>query len=525
MKLIPNAILVGFAIGAASIAGCSTDSTNTPNSPAGTRGAASNSCDQNGTVGLQLQLAPGITLSTVQYVITNPTLAGFTTINGSVDVSGSTVIGFSLTLPVAGGYTLSLSAVDSNGDGCSGGPVTFSVAGGTSNTVALSLICSQTVDGGTTAPDVNVGVVSVTADASLQTTVTHGTCAAVASLLATPNEVNVGNAISLTASGIDSNNQSSDVTLTWAATGGAGALTSTTGTSNTFNCTTSGTEMVTVTAAISDGGVSCAGIGSLSVTLKCDAVLDASAPDTGVDTGAPDTGAPDTGTPDTGTPDTGAPDTGTPDTGSPDTGVDTGTADAGPLVPCTTAGQTNCVQCQGNASGTGNNGGLCSPTEAVLVNLDIAQGTQTAAGPAVSASCYSCAYNAGCIDDTQFPDTGHECGDLPSGNFTAGNGNVASFTSDCIALLSCITTSGCAQTNGGVDNCYCGAGGGSPSACPSNGAATNGACKTQEVNGFTFMPSDSTNILKNFSDKAEPSGVANQIIVCANSNGCTQCLR
>jgi hypothetical protein len=97
-----------------------------------------------------------------------------------------------------------------------------------------------------------------------------------------------------------------------------------------------------------------------------------------------------------------------------------------------------------------------------------------------------------------------------------------------VQLLTCITIgpgAGCAATNGGVDNCYCGAGGGSPSQCPSNGPATNGLCKAEETNGLHFDPNDSTDILKNFSDRAEPSGVANQIIVCARANGCTQCLQ
>jgi hypothetical protein len=119
--------------------------------------------------------------------------------------------------------------------------------------------------------DANSGTLVVTADASLQMPVIGAACAAANMLLAAPDEAVVGHAIGLTASGIDSSNQTSDVTLTWVAAGNAGSLAATTGRSNTFNCTSVGTATVTVTAAISSGGASCPGIGSLAATLQCDA--------------------------------------------------------------------------------------------------------------------------------------------------------------------------------------------------------------------------------------------------------------
>ncbi len=227
-------------------------------------------------------------------------------------------------------------------------------------------------------------------------------------------------------------------------------------------------------------------------------------------------------------------------------GVDAGAAEAsvdgggqhvseagGGLVPCSVAGQTDCVECDGNASGTGNNGGLCTPTEALFVQLDIDNGTVTAPGidpfdpnnpsDPTASGCYPCLYNFGCIDDTAFSDKNHECGDLPGGNFTAGDGMVGPFSADCVATLQCLVATNCANSTSSVDNCYCGPGGGSPSLCPNNGPTTNGVCKTAETNGFLFMPNDSTDILKNYSDKAEPSGLANQIFVCARANSCMQC--
>jgi hypothetical protein len=208
-------------------------------------------------------------------------------------------------------------------------------------------------------------------------------------------------------------------------------------------------------------------------------------------------------------------------------------ADGG-LAPCTVAGQTDCVECDGNASGMGNNGGLCTPTEALFVQLDIDNGTVTAPGvdpfdpsspsDPTKSGCYPCLYNFGCIDDTAFGDVDHECGDLPAGNFTAGDGTVGLYSTSCVTTVQCSIDTTCANSTSGVDNCYCGPGGGSPSLCLNNGPATNGACKTAETNGFLFMPDDSTDILKNYSDKAEPSGRANQIFVCARANSCMQCL-
>jgi hypothetical protein len=117
--------------------------------------------------------------------------------------------------------------------------------------------------------DAQVGTLVVTVDATLIQNDEGGTCAAVDSLAAIPNETAVGQSILLTASGIDPQGQSSDVILTWAAVGSAGSLADTSGASTSFNCTGAGTEMVTVTASISSGGASCPAIGSLTVTLAC----------------------------------------------------------------------------------------------------------------------------------------------------------------------------------------------------------------------------------------------------------------
>jgi hypothetical protein len=117
--------------------------------------------------------------------------------------------------------------------------------------------------------DGDYGAFLLTADATLIPS-GPGVCAAASALVVAPSETPVGHTINLYASGIDPNNQNSDVTLTWMATGSAGSLAGSMGASNTFRCAAPGAATITVTAAILDAGASCPGIGSLSATVTCD---------------------------------------------------------------------------------------------------------------------------------------------------------------------------------------------------------------------------------------------------------------
>ncbi len=503
MKHVRNAVLFSLAVGAVSVVGCSSRSSPgvaaNPADDLGDRtgvvgGGAPGGSSDTGTVTLQLQLGGGITLSTVQYVITNAALAGFSPITGSVDVSGSQTVGFSVTLPVAGGYSLSLNATDGNNDPCVAGPASFAVLAGQSNTVALTLSCSETVDGGVSAPDVNVGTVVVIADASLEANVVGGSCAAATSLLAAPNETTIGKAISLTAAGIDPGYQSSDVTLTWTETGGFGSLASTTGGSNTFTCKAAGTDTVTVTASISDGGASCPTIGSLTVIVRCDAVVEAGAPEVG-----------------------------------PDTGAETGSG--GAPTPCTTApcaaSGPNSVQCAASPNG------VCTPTEAIIVAHDILKNGQ---GPGVNTngSCYTCLVANACLDGSGngpppagngsgIAVTSSECGD-PNGagsNPPFDNPNVSSTNvAHCLDALTCTLTSSGAnspsecslsQLPASVSNCFCGAHTGST--CLSSPAAAIGVCASSIATDIGST--DPTTVLSHFTDPTySPGGVGLAILNC-----------
>jgi hypothetical protein len=212
------------------------------------------------------------------------------------------------------------------------------------------------------------------------------------------------------------------------------------------------------------------------------------------------------------------------DTGA-DSPADTGQDGPPGLLPCTVAGQTDCVQCQGNATN------LCSPTEAAFVQHDIDTHVATTAGPDPDnpnfpsmGSCYACLLAGGCIDDTTFSDVGHECeDDSPPFSFLAGT-----TTAECQAVLSCILGSGngissCASA--AVSGCYCGTAAVS-TACQGDPAAgpINGACATEIATGLDFPVSDGTDNTKNLTDITKGAGRATQVFQCAQSNSCAACL-
>ncbi len=194
-----------------------------------------------------------------------------------------------------------------------------------------------------------------------------------------------------------------------------------------------------------------------------------------------------------------------------------GSADAGgPLVPCTVTGQTGCVQCQFNDGEDGtlpNTEELCTPTEAVLVSHDIAAKLAVAPGPDPDGSCYACAAENGCLDDSEFADKGFECEDI------AGAAGVSA----CGATVACILQSSCASTE--LSACYCGTApvsGACAAVGGSNGA--NGVCKATEAAGLGYAANDGLDVLKSFNATTLPSGVANNIFQCATSNNCAACL-
>jgi hypothetical protein len=197
-------------------------------------------------------------------------------------------------------------------------------------------------------------------------------------------------------------------------------------------------------------------------------------------------------------------------------------------APCADSGP-NSAQCDGNVSlfddgGMDGGNGVCTATEAAFVTLDLENDNF---GP--DAGCYYCLWQAGCLDDGFYQDTDHECADLDGvpaivdagGQFFNGQGVYVAAVSTCLQTLQCIIDSRCSDASNDALDCYCGAG--MTSTACDNTTNPTGVCLTPELNGFKYNNLNPTQLLLNFTDTSEPSGMANQIFTCAAVNNCTAC--
>jgi hypothetical protein len=212
-----------------------------------------------------------------------------------------------------------------------------------------------------------------------------------------------------------------------------------------------------------------------------------------------------------GTPDGGGADAGTLDARADAAGTaDTGTHDAGP-PPDAAALNPHCAA---------NNGGApCTPTEIVVIehdtNLD-----GTAKGDAGAFGCYDCMLRNGCLDDTRYSDSNHECGDV-TGSMGINQPTLSGDdpTASCLALVTCVFANSCldptAGGSGGSGNCYCGTASGQQCTVP---GAPNGPCLTQEQDGLDST--DPPTVNSRLVNPNYAGGMANAIFACAVANGC-----
>jgi tetratricopeptide (TPR) repeat protein len=169
---------------------------------------------------------------------------------------------------------------------------------------------------------------------------------------------------------------------------------------------------------------------------------------------------------------------------------------SGSLVPCTTAGQTNCVQCPGSTDG------VCTTTEAIFVNIDITNHAVTSNTPDDNMNgCYQCMLNGSCIDSPSEHQSDLECEDLGTATFTDGTmptqtGAAATLCDDAISCVVGTTGNGCALNAEGEAFCYCGSGPGSTIGdCDSTGSAVNGACLSTLTLGYKYTETDTSDVL------------------------------
>ncbi len=542
MKLIGKAIILGFAAATASLIACSQAPHATVTGSQPSQGAPE---DGTGSVGFQYSIPGGEHISNISYTLTN----GANTYSGKVNVGSSSVVSFVVGgVVAASGYTITLSGVSDDGlvtcNGALGTGVSdaginngapFTVAAKATTTVNVQLICVDVA---------NQGQGGVLVNGSTNCCATWDTIAANPSAASTTAPGNTS-ALSGNASGPCDGDAGAGINLncTWTVISGTGSVgaTTTDGKGNffsTFTCPTSGetdtVQLFCTDGPLPEGGACPAALTTGTTTVVCGVPPAACV---GVGTGVEATPNSATGTCPAGSANTGTLKdsagnfccsvpaclgVGSVVEATPNTAA--GTCPAGStnnlkdsagnfccsalLAPCTTAGQTGCVQCNGNSNN------LCSPTEAAFVAHDIAKGKATVAGPDPSGSCYAGLLGGGCIDDTQFSDTGHECEDA----ITTGT------TAQCESVISCVLGSSCASS--AVSGCYCGTAGVS-TACQGNPAPgpINGACDAQIAAGLGFALTDGTDNTKNLTDTTRAAGRAAQIFQCAQSNGCAACLQ
>jgi hypothetical protein len=278
----------------------------------------------------------------------------------------------------------------------------------------------------------------------------------------------------------------------------AGVLLTVTGALVGAACTgTTGHEGLTMPGQGTDGGGVDASLGGMDAS----ATVDAGPSDFDVVIVYADRMLPETGPPS--------------EAGSSDGGGGGHPVKEGGLVPCTSPGQMGCVSCPGNEA---SDAGVCTPTEALLVQHDIDLGIATDAGADPAGSCYECLLEKLALDDT-IGDMGNECEDQLTMYGTAAQ---------CLATISCIFGSGNGMTGSScaallVNTCYCGTI--SAPMCPTAGSGVNGVCAPAIAAGLGFPVSDNKDILQNFNDQSRASGIATTLFQAALTGRCAACLR
>jgi len=138
--------------------------------------------DETGSISMDLQIAPGVTINTVSWTIDNAA-TGFTR-SSSVNVQYSNQIQFQTgNIPAGSGYTIALTAVSVDGSLTCTGSAGFAVMTATVSPVAVALNCSTTQPGG--------GAIAVTGTTQI--------CASLDSVEASPLETAVDRPVSLSA--------------------------------------------------------------------------------------------------------------------------------------------------------------------------------------------------------------------------------------------------------------------------------------------------------------------------------------
>jgi hypothetical protein len=200
------------------------------------------SVEHAGSVGLELQIAPGINIDTVHYTITGPN--GYSSA-GDINVSNSSTISALIGgIPAGSGYVITLTAVSTADTGVNCvGQATFNVTANATTPVTVHLQCRKPGNG------------------SIIVNGTINVCPTIDSIGAAPTSVAIGGTVSLTSAASDTDGIPSPVTYAWAE-----GTTSIASTANaTYTCAAAGTH--TITLSVTDGDPGCEDHGT--VTVNC----------------------------------------------------------------------------------------------------------------------------------------------------------------------------------------------------------------------------------------------------------------
>lgn len=200
-----------------------------------------------GSVGLLLQVAPGLKLDSIDYSIDGP--GGFST-SGALNLANSNTLRAQIGgLPAGAGYSITLSGLTSDKSTSCSGSATFAISAGTSTPVTVHLLCKQQGRTGSAIVGATLNV-----------------CPVIDAVSATPSEVVVGSSLQLAASAHDADSAPAPLAYAWESTNGT--LSASNGSGPTFTCTSYGTATLTLTVSDGDADPHCKSTATLAVTCS-----------------------------------------------------------------------------------------------------------------------------------------------------------------------------------------------------------------------------------------------------------------
>ena len=199
------------------------------------------------SIGLSLDVAPGVSINSASYTITGPSaFVRSGTIDLATSAALSAVIGG---IPAGSGYSISLTTTSTNGLVSCTGSASFNVTAHATTVVAVHLTCKEAPRTGSVLVNGTVNV-----------------CPVIDSTGASPAEAIVGTGIHLNASAHDSDAAPSALSYAWSAS--SGVFDNASAQNPLFTCTAPG--VVNVTLTVKDGDPSPTCPDNLSVQVTCD---------------------------------------------------------------------------------------------------------------------------------------------------------------------------------------------------------------------------------------------------------------